>query len=239
MLFTNQLLLLSTVVFLITRFAHSGSLSSQHLQQSRQLQNNQAMNPLHNHPSLSSFTQQSYPQSMINSLNNPYSQATHAILLDLRQQLINRAIKFDEHFKSLLSSSKLSLHNMFVDTYGIMYQQNSEIFTSMYESLEQYYATGQVELTKSMQEFFVKLYQKIFQAFNMNRVFAAEYMTCVTDQLEHLKPFKDAPEKLIGEIRHAFVAARTFNQALGSGIDIIKSIVSVSNLSILFFFSLT
>jgi len=187
-------------------------------------------NPFHHNLSPLSQQQQStlITTHQTNSLNNPYTLATHSLLLDLRQQLINRALKFDEHFRSLLSSSKLNLHNMFVDTYGMMYEHNTEIFTSMYESLEQYYATGQIKLTKSMENFFERLYQKIFQVYNSNRAFTPSYLECATEQLAHLKPFKDAPEKLIGEIRHAFVAARTFNQALNSGIDAIKSIISVS-----------
>lgn len=142
--------------------------------------------------------------------------------------MLNRAVKFDENFRSLLTKSKISLHNMFVDTYGMMYERNVDIFTSMYESLEQYYARGDVNLTKSMSLFFERLYQKIFQEINVNRSFSASYLDCATDQLNSLKPFKDAPEKLIGEVRHAFVAARTFYQALNSGIDVIKTILTVS-----------
>lgn len=161
--------------------------------------------------------------------SNPYTNATHTILLDLRQQLITRALKFDEHFRSLLTESKMSLHKMFLNTYGMMYEQNTDIFANMFDSLEQYYATGQVPLTKSMESFFERLYQKIFQVVNRNRIFPANYLVCATEQLAHLKPFKDAPEKLIVDIRHALVAARTFNQALNSAIDIIKSIISVSD----------
>lgn len=117
---------------------------------------------------------------------------------------------------------------MFADTYGMMYEKNTEIFTSMFESLEQYYANGQINLTKSMENFFERLYQKIFQAYNSNKVFPPSYLECATEQLAHLNPFKDVPEKLINEIRHAFVAARTFHQALNSGIDVVKAIISVS-----------
>lgn len=120
---------------------------------------------------------------------------------------------------------------MFVTTYGMMYEHNTEIFTNMYESLEQYYDTGRVGLTKSMENFFQRLYQKIFQVANSNRAFAPAYLECVSEQMTNLKPFKDAPEKLIIDIRHALVAARTFNQALNSAMDIIKNIITVSSIS--------
>lgn len=158
-----------------------------------------------------------------------FSKAADEALLELRQQMITRSMKFDEHFRQLLSNSKLSLHNLFADTYGMMYERNTEIFTGMFDSLEQYYAGGDIKLTKSMEIFFERLYQKIFQAYNTNKVFPPPYLECLTEQLAHLKPFKDVPDKLIDGIRHAFVAARTFNQALSSGITVIKNIVSVSS----------
>lgn len=142
--------------------------------------------------------------------------------------MLSRSIKFDEHFRSLLSSTKVNLHNLFIDTYGIVYERNTEIFTEMFANLEQYYATGQIMLTRTMEEFFVRLYQKIFQVFNVSKSFNADYLQCATEQLAHLKPFKEVPDKLMTEIRHVFVAARTFNQALNYGIDIIKHIISVS-----------
>lgn len=150
--------------------------------------------------------------------------------------MLTKSMKFDESFRHLLSESKKSLHNMFLETYGMLYHDNTEIFTSMFESLEQYYANGQVKLTKSMETFFERLYRKIFQVFNINKTFTQAYLECATEQLAHLKPFKDVPDKLIGGIRHAFVAARTYVQALNSGIDVIRSIVTVSrSLSLLLF----
>lgn len=186
-----------------------------------------------------------------NTDRNPYIKATDELLLDLRHQFLTSSLRFDEHFRGLLSSSKISLHNMFVTTYGMMYEQNTEIFTNMFESLEQYYAKGEVKLTNTMENFFQRLYQKIFQVFNQNRVFTPNYLECATEQLAHLKPFKDIPEKVINGIKRSFVAARTFEQALNGGIDFIKGVISVSiftrmkNLSLflnhllLFFFLLT
>lgn len=173
--------------------------------------------------------QQQYQQHQQQQLSmNPYTQTWVDLLWELRQQMLTRAMKFDESFRNLLSGSKISLHNMFSDTYGMKYEKNTEIFTSMFESLEQYYANGQVKLTKSMETFFERLYQKIFQEFNASKSFTPAYLECVTEQLAHLKPFKDVPEKLIGGIRHAFLAARTLVQALNGGIDVIKNIMSVS-----------
>lgn len=157
-----------------------------------------------------------------------YSKAVDQLLLDLRQQMLSRSIKFDEHFRSLLSNSKISLHQMFQDAYGQIYEQNTEIFTDMFESLEQYYARGEIKLSESMDNFFRRLYQKIFQVYNQNKVFTSTYLTCATEQLVKLKTFKDISDKLIDGIRHSFVAARTFRQALNAGVDFTRGVMMVS-----------
>lgn len=159
---------------------------------------------------------------------NPYARATNEILLELRQAMLEKSMRFDENFRSSLSTSKVGLHKMFQATYGVVYQLNTEIFTNMFESLEKYYADGQVKLTESMRNFFDGLYQKAFQVFNNYRDFSPEDLKCATRQMSKLKPFKDVPDKLIDGIRRAFVSARTFVQALNKGIDVIKRIISVS-----------
>lgn len=177
-------------------------------------------------PSSSSHNQMIPTQN--NDLINPYTKAANDILLDLRQEMLVRSMNFDENFRHSLSRSKLSLHSMFKDTYGLLYEHNTEIFTSMFESLEQYYAHGQIKLTKTMENFFDGLYQKVFQVYNSYRSFTEEDLKCATQQISKLKPFKDVPDRLIEGVKRAFVSARTFTNALTRGIDVIKRIISVS-----------
>lgn len=180
-------------------------------------------------PTLPNSLQQLQQQSLLITINNnPFTKGANDILLDLRQQIMNRRFKFDEQFRSLLQNSRISLHNMFEGTYGILYQRNTEIFTSMFQSLEQYYVNGGIQLHQSMQNFFDELYQKIFQVLNASREYNQDYLKCATEQMSKLKPFKDVPEKLIDDIIRAFVSARTFNQALNRGIDVIRKVISVS-----------
>lgn len=55
---------------------------------------------------------------------------------------------------------------MFKKTYGIIYEQNSYVFTDLFEKLETYYVSGQVDLEKAMENFFNTLYQKMFTVLN-------------------------------------------------------------------------
>jgi hypothetical protein len=69
-------------------------------------------------------------------------------------------------FKELLATSKREFHDMFKRTYGIIYEQNSYVFTDLFEELERYYTKGQVDLAEAMETFFSTLYQKMFTVLN-------------------------------------------------------------------------
>lgn len=69
-------------------------------------------------------------------------------------------------FKNLLTESKRDFDKMFKKTYGIIYEQNSYVFTDLFEELERYYSSGQVDLEDAMENFFNTLYQKMFTVLN-------------------------------------------------------------------------
>lgn len=52
---------------------------------------------------------------------------------------------------------------MFVRTYGQLYEQNSFLFSAMFDDLEKYYITGGVNLEDAMDDFFHRLYGKMFE----------------------------------------------------------------------------
>lgn len=55
---------------------------------------------------------------------------------------------------------------MFTRTYGVIYQQNSYVFSDLFNELENYYNRGRVDLLEVMDKFFNTLYQKMFQVLN-------------------------------------------------------------------------
>ena len=78
---------------------------------------------------------------------------------------------FSEIFRKLLQNSKEDFHHMFTRTYGIIYQQNSYVFSDLFTELENYYARGRNDLTVVMNNFFNTLYQKMFQVLNAQYAF--------------------------------------------------------------------
>lgn len=75
-------------------------------------------------------------------------------------------IIFSEFFKNLLSQSKSEFHEMFKRTYGVIYEQNSYVFSDLFNDLENYYNRGKVDLAEALDQFFNILYQKMFTVLN-------------------------------------------------------------------------
>ena len=75
----------------------------------------------------------------------------------------NQCIEF---FRELLENSKRDFHDMFKKTYGILYEQNSEVFTDLFRDLEEYYSRGKLDLEDVMDYFFTTLYQRMFTVLN-------------------------------------------------------------------------
>ncbi|XP_012722288.2 glypican-4 isoform X1 [Fundulus heteroclitus] len=137
---------------------------------------------------------------------------------------------FDKFFRELLKNSEVSLHNMFVRTYGMMYMDNAELFKDFFASLTQYYASGSaaVNLDSMLSDFWADLLERMFRLVNVQYEFSDAYMECVSRHTEQLQPFGDVPRKLRIQITRAFVAARTFVRGLSLMPDVVNKVSTVS-----------
>ncbi|KAK7499221.1 hypothetical protein BaRGS_00009481, partial [Batillaria attramentaria] len=143
----------------------------------------------------------------------------------LRTVFASRTKKFDQFFTELLENARRDLHEMFVKTYGLIYQQNSDIFADLFSDLRAYYKGKDRNLVDVMDNFFSKLLQKMFELLNGAYVFDDDYLSCVTERMNDLKPFGDVPIKLSTQVKRAFIAARTFVQGLAIGRDVISTVM--------------
>ena len=117
---------------------------------------------------------------------------------------------------------------MFLQTYGLLYERNSYIFTEMFHELEKYYISGGVDLNQVLDYFFHRLYSKMFQVLNAQYTFDTNYLKCVSEKMEELKPFGDIPKKLKIEVKRSFVATRTFVQSVMSGVEVLQKVEDIS-----------
>ncbi|KAB7507050.1 Glypican-4, partial [Armadillidium nasatum] len=150
-------------------------------------------------------------------------------LLNPMASLIDKKFKkFDELFENLLNFSQRSFNQMFEKTYGVMYLQNSYIFTDLFKTFDDYYTRGEKDMRQEMENFFRKLYQKIFTVYNSQYTFSGRYLECVNSHMNELKPFGDDPEKLTTNIKRSFVAFRSFVQGLKTAASVVRNVLQVN-----------
>lgn len=137
---------------------------------------------------------------------------------------------FDKFFRELLKKAEVSLHSMFVRTYGMMYVQNAELFKNFFQSLTRYYVSGSsaVNLDYTLSDFWAELLERMFRLVNVQYEFSDSYMECVSRHTEQLQPFGDVPRKLRIQLTRAFIAARTFTRGLGLMPEVVNKVSTVS-----------
>ncbi|CAG5132697.1 unnamed protein product, partial [Candidula unifasciata] len=146
----------------------------------------------------------------------------------LKTNFASRTKKFDEFFTDLLDNARRDLHEMFVKTYGLLYQQNAQIFAQLFDDLRGYYKGKDKNLVEVMENFFSKLLQRMFELINATYKFDDDYLVCVTERMNDLKPFGDVPQKLSLHVKRSFIAARTFVQGLAIGRDVVSTVMEIA-----------
>ncbi|CAF92892.1 unnamed protein product, partial [Tetraodon nigroviridis] len=137
---------------------------------------------------------------------------------------------FAEFFRELLKNAEVSLHNMFVRTYGMMYIRNAELFKDFFEALTRYYVSGSaaINLESMLSDFWADLLERMFRLVNVQYEFSDAYMECVSRHTDQLQPFGDVPRKLRIQLTRAFVAARTFVRGLAIMPEVVNKVSKVS-----------
>uniref|UniRef100_A0A6I8R4L4 Glypican 6 n=1 Tax=Xenopus tropicalis TaxID=8364 RepID=A0A6I8R4L4_XENTR len=136
--------------------------------------------------------------------------------------------KFDEFFRELLKNAEKSLNDMFVNTYGMLYMQNTEVFQDLFTELKRYYTGGNVNLEEILNDFWARLLERMFQLINPQYHFSEDYLECVSKYTDQLKPFGDIPRKLKVQVTRALIAARTFVQGLTVGREVANRVSKIS-----------
>jgi hypothetical protein len=116
---------------------------------------------------------------------------------------------------------------MFVRTYGLLYEQNAAIFTTLFTNLRSYYRGADLDVSDAMDSFFANLALKMFVLLNTQYAIDERYMQCVRTSIDGLAPFGDVPQQLAVQVKRAFVAARTFHQGLAIGRDVVAAVSKI------------
>ena len=63
----------------------------------------------------------------------------------------------------IFGDSQRTLHDTFIQTYGHLYEKNSDLFRDFFQELRRYYERGNENLFEITNKLFSKLYQRMFQ----------------------------------------------------------------------------
>lgn len=77
-------------------------------------------------------------------------------------------ILLSDYVYILLNKAQREFHDMFTRTYGVMYQNNAEVFQNYFNDLKVYYDKGILNPVDSTNSFFNSLYQKMFKVQTQN-----------------------------------------------------------------------
>ena len=117
------------------------------------------------------------------------------------------------------------MHRMLVKKYGLLYEQNAQLFLDLFHELQTYFKTGFVDLSEALDIFFETLFQRVFVLFNNQYVFDEAYEYCVAENTKDVAPFGEIPRQLAPQVKRSFVAARVFVAALTCGRDVVMDMM--------------
>lgn len=142
----------------------------------------------------------------------------------LQTSLTGQYKAFDGYFVELLNRSAISLHESFTSTWGVVYSQNSHVFSDLYTDLRHYYRGSNVNLEEVLNEFWARLLEKLFSQANKPSFIGEDYLECVSKQIETLRPFGEIPRQVKTMVTHTFVAARSFVQGLVVSGEVVRKV---------------
>ena len=79
----------------------------------------------------------------------------------------------------MLNRSAVTLDETFTTTYGLLYTQNAQVFSDLYEELKQYHRGSSVNLEEVLNEFWARLMEKLFHQANKQYVIGIKHTFCL------------------------------------------------------------
>lgn len=142
----------------------------------------------------------------------------------LQSALVGQHKAFDGHFVELLNRSAISLHATLSSAWGTLYVQNAQVFSDLYADIKRYYRGSKINLEEVLNEFWVRLLEKLLYHANKQSLIGEDDLECVSKQMETLRPFGDIPRAIKVSVTHTILAARSFVQGLAISGEVVRKV---------------
>lgn len=142
--------------------------------------------------------------------------------------MVNWAEQFNTYYLNVIQTGHKEFDMMFQRLYGPRYKENYEIFNDLFKGIASYHEKEEQNLENTLDDFFEKLFVRLFKMLNPNFQFQDEFISCISSSMRFVEPFGDVPKNLLITLKKQLGATRTFVQGLYAGANIIKKLNQVN-----------
>lgn len=132
---------------------------------------------------------------------------------------------FAASFEKIIKKAENNTNILFADVYKSMATQARLPVGDFFINLHKYLQQEEVDLRDSVNDFFDHLFPLVFHHTINPKLapFSRDYTECLVQVRQEIRPFGEAPHKLIADLQRSFQVARMAMQALEAGIEVLNA----------------
>lgn len=146
----------------------------------------------------------------------------------IESSLVSWAEQFNSYYLNAIQLGHKEFDLMFERLYGTRYKENYEIFSELFKSIAAYHEKGELDLEFVLNDFFEKLFVRLFRMLNPNFQFQPEYILCISQTIKGFEGLGETPKNLLTDLKKQLGATRAFVQGLFAGAAIIRQLNQVT-----------
>ncbi|XP_070609349.1 glypican-5-like isoform X2 [Erythrolamprus reginae] len=150
---------------------------------------------------------------------------TQTLNFELKYMIVGHITAFQAAFESLLRFAENHTASLFETVYRSMSKEAAEPVKELFTDLSLYLLGAQNRVEKAFFRFFDSLFPLVYsRLINPGMMdLSEEYMECLRQTRQDINPFGRYSKDAVMELAKSLRASRTFNQALGMGVEVLNA----------------
>ncbi|KAM6442976.1 glypican-5-like isoform 1-T1 [Liasis olivaceus] len=144
---------------------------------------------------------------------------------ELKYMIVGHITAFQAAFESLLRLAENHTTSLFDTVYRPMSKEAAEPVKELFTDLSLYLLGAQTRVERAFFRFFDSLFPLVYtRLINPGMTdLSEEYMECLRQTRQDINPFGRYSKEAVTELAKSLRASRTFNQALGMGVEVLNA----------------
>ncbi|XP_058044008.1 glypican-5-like isoform X2 [Ahaetulla prasina] len=150
---------------------------------------------------------------------------TQTLNFELKYMIVGHITAFQAAFESLLRFAENHTASLFETVYRSMSKEAAEPVKELFTDLSLYLLGAQNRVEKAFFRFFDSIFPLVYtRLINPGMTdLSEEYMECLRQTRQDINPFGRYSKEAVMELAKSLRASRTFNQALGMGVEVLNA----------------